>query len=159
MENSITKVYIDAKGAVFFVCPNCSKVKQEQAQAYQNTQGPFHIQCKCGHVYDVEIEFRGSIRKRAGLDGIYISAASPDNWGKMIVKNISVQGCGFETMKANQLHPDDEIKMEFSLDDAKNTLIRKRAFVRSVYKKYVGCKFVEPSGGFDPELGFYLKKL
>jgi ketosteroid isomerase-like protein len=157
--NTITKIYVDAKGSVLFACPNCSKIKKEEAQPYKDTQGPIKIECSCGYAYDVEIEFRRVIRKRARIDGIYISAANPDNWGKMIVKNISIQGCGFETLKTNLFQPDDEVKIEFQLDDAQNSLIRKKALVRSVYKKYVGCQFMESAGDFDPDLGFYLRKL
>jgi hypothetical protein len=62
-------------------------------------------------------------------------------------------------LKTNLFHPDDEVKIEFQLDDAQDSLIRKKALVRSVYKKYVGCQFIEPADGFDPDLGFYLRKL
>ncbi|GAB6272419.1 hypothetical protein KN63_01060 [Smithella sp. F21] len=157
MEQTVMKVYVDANGFVQFACPNCNKMQQEQAKAYQDTKGPVSIQCDCGNVYPVEIEFRKFHRKGTRLDGIYVGVSNPKIWGKMILKNISMQGCGFETMGINPLQPDELIKVEFHLNDAKQSLIKKNAFVRSVFKKYVGCQFQERPNAFDADLGFYLR--
>lgn len=156
---TLSKVFVGAKSFVLFSCPKCNKTTKEQTGPYKGAKGPVNISCPCGHKYDVVIEFRRGIRKIARIDGIYFSAADASVWGKMFVKNISLHGCGFETLKTNPFHPDDEIKIEFQLDDARQSLIKKIALVRSVDKKYVGCQFVEEAGGFDPELGFYLRKL
>ncbi|MEN6374450.1 MAG: PilZ domain-containing protein [Smithella sp.] len=159
MESNIKKIYVDANGLVTLICPNCDLVQKEQAQVYMGTKGPVKIQCKCGNIYDVEIEFRGLFRKEIGLDGIYLTVSNPKNWGKMIVKNLSIQGCKFETLTANLLNPDEEINIEFYLNNAKNSLIKKSAVVRYVNKKYIGCEFKKLPGAFDPDLGFYLMKL
>jgi len=159
MESTIKKIYADANGLVMFVCQDCGKVQKEQAQAYKGIRGPVKIQCKCGNAYDVEIEFRRSCRKETRLDGIYSTASTPGNWVKMIVKDLSMQGCKFETPKANLLNPDEEIKIEFRLNNSKNSLIRKRAIVRYVSNNYVGCEFKESVAALDPDLGFYLRTL
>lgn len=156
---TVTKVFVDAKGFVLFSCPKCNKIKKEYAEPYKGAGGPVKIVCQCGQAHDVIIEFRRVIRKMARIDGMYFHASNSGAWGKMVVKNISLHGCGFETMKANPFQTEDEMRIEFHLDDARQTLIKKKALVRSVDKKYVGCRFVEEAGGFDPELGFYLRKL
>lgn len=158
MVSTVKKVYVDADGLVLFVCPNCGEVQKEQAQVYKNTKGgPINIQCKCGNTYEVEIEFRKLFRKEAKLDGIYSTESNSDNWQKIIVKNISIQGCGFETLKPNLLKPDEEIKIEFKLNNAKKSLIRRRAIVRSICKNYIGCEFIELPA-LDADLGFYLRQ-
>lgn len=157
MESTVMKVYVDAEGAVLHSCPNCNKMRQEQAKLYQGVRPPVKIQCNCGNVYDIEVEFRKFYRKGTTLDGIYVNASNSSIWGKMTLKNISLQGCGFETQKKNLLKPDEEIKIEFHLNNAQNSLIKKRAVVRSVDNNYVGCQFKEIPGSLDPELGFYLR--
>jgi PilZ domain. len=152
-----TKVYVDFKGIVIFVCPNCGDLQKENAETYKNVAGPIKIQCKCGNTYDVQIEFRTSYRKEATLEGRYSTLSNPGKWARIIIKNLSFEGCGFETMAANMLHSDEEIRVEFKLDDIKNSQIKKRAVVRSVQGPYVGCKFKELPGAFDPDLGFYLR--
>ena len=77
----------------------------------------------------------------------------------MIVKNLSMQGCKFETLTANLLNPDEEIKIEFYLNNAKNSLTTKKAVVRYVNKRHVGCEFKALPGALDPDLGYYLMKL
>lgn len=159
MENTIKKVYVDENGLVTLMCPHCGQVQREQAQTYMGIKGPVKIQCNCENIYDIEIEFRSSYRKGTGLDGIYLAASNPNNWGKMIVKNLSMQGCKFETLTANLLNPDEEIKIEFYLNNAKNSLTTKKAVVRYVNKRHVGCEFKALPGALDPDLGYYLMKL
>jgi hypothetical protein len=151
------KIYADVNGTVIFVCQNCGDLQKEKAAIYKNVKGPITIQCKCGNTYDVQIEFRNSYRKEENLEGRYSTLSNPDKWAKMVVKNISLEGCGFETMASNLLQPDEEIKVEFKLNDIKTSQIKKRAVVRSVQGCYVGCQFKELPGTFDPDLGFYLR--
>lgn len=158
MESTSKKIYADANGLVMFVCQDCGKAQKEQAQAYKGTRGPVKIQCKCGNAYEVEIEFRKSCRKETRLDGVY-STSTSSNWGKMIVRDLSMQGCKIETLNASLLHRDEEIKIEFRLNNSKNSLIKKRAIVRYVSNIYVGCEFKESGASFDPDLGFYLRTL
>lgn len=159
MENAVTKKYVDLHGVVVFLCPKCGAVKRENAQVYQEARGPIKIECSCGHTYEVKIEFRKHYRKETKLDGAYITPDAPDRWERLIVKNLSMEGCGFESIRPNLLDPDQEIIIEFELDDAKQSLIRKTAVVCSVYKKYVGCKFKQLPGYIDTDLGFYLRNL
>gem|GEM_PF-549855 len=159
MENASKKVYVDASGIAVFVCQKCGAVKRERAQVYQDAKGPVTIECPCGNTYAVSVEFRKFYRKEAKLFGLYSTASEPGKWEDMTVKNISMQGCGFETVKPNLLDPDQEISIEFHLDDANRSVIRKRAVVCSVYKKYVGCRYIELPGIIDTDYGFYLRNL
>ncbi|MEN6624483.1 MAG: PilZ domain-containing protein [Smithella sp.] len=159
MESNRRKVYTDANGYVIFSCPNCGKMQKEQAQKYKNHKGPIKIQCKCGDFYEVEIEFRKLFRKETRLDGVFTASSKPGNWEKIIVKDLSMKGCKFETLKAIFLNPDEEIKIEFRLNNTKNSLIRKKAIIRHVDKNYAGCEFQDQTGDLDPDLGFYLRSL
>jgi len=152
-----SKVYANIKGIVIFICPNCGDLQKENAATYKNVAGPVKIQCKCGNTYDVQIEFRNTYRKETKLEGTYSTISNPGKSVKIIVTNISFDGCGFETMASNLLQPEEEIKVEFKLDDRKNSQIKKRAVVRSVQGTSVGCKFKELPGAFDADLGFYLR--
>ncbi|HOG11893.1 MAG TPA: hypothetical protein PLR47_02785, partial [Smithellaceae bacterium] len=101
MEKTITKVYVDNEGFVVFVCSKCNLIQKQEAKTYGGAKGPIQVQCTCGNVYDVEIEFRKFYRKGIRVDGLYFGVTNPKIWGKMVLKNVSMQGCGFETMGAN----------------------------------------------------------
>jgi len=153
----IKKLYVTADGTVTFICPKCGSMRKEPAQKYKDHKGTLKIECSCSHSYEVQLEFRKFYRKETNIDGLYIRSSYAGDWGKMVVKNLSMGGCGFETWKKSTLVRGEEIKIEFTLDDRRGSTIKKKAIVTEVEDRYVGCKFVEPPGTYDPDLGFYLK--
>ncbi|MEW6188142.1 MAG: PilZ domain-containing protein [Thermodesulfobacteriota bacterium] len=153
----VKKVFADDKGMVVFHCSRCGKSQKEQAEPFRQVKGPIRIECDCGNAYEVKIEFRASFRKGTDLEGLFSSVSLPGTWMKMRVKDLSFDGCGFETLGANPLRPGDTIRIEFALDNAKKSKIKKAALVRSVKGQTVGCQFDESPGAFDPDLGFYLR--
>ncbi|MBN1363680.1 MAG: PilZ domain-containing protein [Syntrophaceae bacterium] len=161
MNKTIKKIYADENGLVLFVCPKCGEVQKGQAQIYkdQNAKWPVKIHCECGNNYNVIVEKRKFPRKETRLDGTYSTTSNPEKWEKMIVKNLSTQGCGYEMLNPNWLNANEEIRIEFKLDDNKSSPIRKRALVHFVYKNYVSCKFIEQPGGGDPELESYMRNV
>ena len=154
----IKKIYVNPDGTVTFICPKCNCARRESAEQYKDYRGSLRIECTCTNVYEVQLEFRKFYRKEIYLDGLYFISSRPGDWGKMVVRNLSVEGCGFETMKKNNLVAGEEIKVEFMLDDNRNSMIRQKAVVMVSEGQYVGCKFSRPPSLADPDLSFYLRK-
>ena len=157
-ETAIKKLYVNKDGMVTFVCPKCNEARKESAVQYKDQTGTMKFECKCTNVCEVRLEFRQSFRKETFLDGIYFRISHPGDLRKMIVRDLSLLGCRFETMKAHLLDQGEEIKLEFVLDDAKRSTIRKKAVVAHIDERNAGCKFTDPPGSIDPELGYYLRK-
>jgi len=157
-ETDIKKLYVDPTGMVTFICPKCGESRKESAEQYKDQTGTIKVECKCSNVYEVQLEFRKSFRKETFLDGLYYRASHSGDWGKMVVRDLSLGGCRFETSKAHLLDLGEEIKLEFVLDDPRRSNIRKKAVVSVVEGRLVGCKFSDPPGSIDSELGFYLRK-
>jgi hypothetical protein len=157
-ETAIKTLYVDKDGMVTFVCPKCGESRKESVVQYKDQTGTIKIECKCTNVYEVHLEFRKTFRKETSFDGLYFRTSHPGDWGKMIVRDLSLGGCRFETMKAHLLDRGEEIKLEFVLDDARCSTIRKKAVVFDIDGRNVGCKFSDPPGSIDTELGFYLRK-
>ena len=157
-EDTVKKLYVDPDGMATFICPKCGESRRESVVQYKDETGPIRVGCKCSNVYEVRLEFRKYFRKKTYLDGLYFRASQPGALGKMIVKDLSFGGCRFETMNAHMLDRGEEIRIEFELDDARRSMIRKRAVVSDIEGRSIGCKFTHPPGFVDPELGFYLRK-
>ncbi|MEN6320637.1 MAG: PilZ domain-containing protein [Syntrophaceae bacterium] len=151
------KLYVAADGTVTFICPKCGSMVKEPAQKYKDHKGSLKVECSCSHSYEVQLEFRKFYRKETNIAGLYMRSSHAGDWGKMVVKNLSMGGCGFETWKKSTLVQGEEIKLEFKLDNTRGSIIKKKAVVCEVDGQYVGCKFAEPPGAYDPDLGFYLK--
>jgi len=157
-ETAIKKLYVDKEGMVTFICPKCGESRKENVEQYRDQTGYIKIECKCTNICEVQLEFRKAYRKETSLDGLYFRTSHPGDWGKMLVRDLSFGGCRFETLKAHLLDRGEEIKLEFVLDDARRSTIRKKAVVFDIDGRTVGCKFSDPPGGIDSELGFYLMK-
>ena len=157
-ETAIKKLYVDKDGKVTFICPKCGESRRESVEQYKGQTRAIKIECKCTNVCEVQLEFRQSFRKETSLEGIYFRTSYSYDWGKMIVSDLSLGGCGFEKMKTCTLVLGEEIRVEFVLDDHRSSTIKKKAVVWHVKERHGGCKFSDPPGSIDSELGFYLRK-
>jgi len=154
----IKKLYVATDGTVTFICPKCGAVRKESVQLYKERKDPIKIICPCSNIYEVELDFRKFYRKSTHIYGVYLQSTQFSDWEKMVVKNLSMRGCGFETWKTPTLVPGEEIKLEFVLDVPWRPKIKKKAIVREVRGLYIGCQFTDLPGAYDAELGFYLRK-
>jgi PilZ domain len=156
--DTVKKLYVDDHGMVTCHCPKCGESERQSAERFKDIKGPVKIICICGNVYEVMIEFRRFYRKDTKLEGIYQRTSFEGHWGKVIVRNVSSEGCKFELTRKENLAKGEEIKIEFTLDNPRQSLIRKKAIVSVVEGSQVGCKFIEPPGYIDTELAFYLRR-
>jgi hypothetical protein len=154
----IKKLYVAADGTVTFICLKCGAARKESVQQYKDHKDPIKINCPCSNICEVQLEFRKHYRKETHIGGMYLRSSNGGHWGHMIIKNLSMVGCGFETWKTPTLLPGEEIKLEFVLDDHRRSMIKKKAIVHKVRGHYVGCQFSELPGAYNADLGFYLKK-
>jgi hypothetical protein len=156
-ENSreIHNVYVNEGGMAIVVCPHCGKTKTFNAAKFMGRKEPLKIRCTCRSVIRVFFEFRRAYRKETSLTGSYAKLPTCKEWGKMLVKNVSLTGIGFATITMHNLKKNDELEVKFTLDVMKRPEIKKRVVVKVVKDKYIGCEF-EDRGQFVNELGFYL---
>jgi hypothetical protein len=156
-DSFIPKLHPGKDGQVTLICPQCTKTTKEPVERLIVKRGPVKITCFCGNVFPVEIELRSTYRKNMYLDGLYVRTDLKGEWGKMTVKNISLGGLGFEVMSPRHgLQNGETIKVDFNLNDAHNTLIRRHVLIRVIYGRYIGCQFIKSEISMDPDIGFYL---
>jgi len=154
---TVSRVYATNKDKVVFVCRSCGAHKEESMHQYKGRHETVNISCSCGNTYMVQIEYRKNYRKKTKLEGRYKKLAPPNNQGEIIVMDISNGGCHFSVFTSHGLQSGDHVAVAFTLDNSRQTMIRKEAIVRFVNGLYVGCSFITPHGTYDPDLGFYLR--
>jgi len=103
---------------------------------------------------DHEANKRSYYRKSVTLAGNFANQRN-DDFGEMLVEDLSLQGVRFVTLNPHQLRVGDRVVLSFRLDDAKRTEIRRKAEVRSVQDRHVGAQFLH-NASMDKDLGFYL---
>ncbi|MDD5170641.1 MAG: hypothetical protein PHN75_17625 [Syntrophales bacterium] len=104
--------------------------------------------------HELKMAFSG---KKTNLEGTYRKLTPPDLSGKILITEIAADGCLFSAALSHHLKPNDQIGIYFSLDDVRNSMIRKKAVVRKVDGRCIDCRFIIPHGTYDPDLGFYLR--
>ena len=157
--DTVKKLYVDEACMVTFLCPKCGDSRKQSVEKHRDAVGLIRMTCTCGYASEVKLEFRKYFRKETELEGFYYKSLPEGHWGKMIVKDLSILGCRFEMRRKYLLEEGEEIKLQFTLDNPRRSIIRKKAIVSEVEGNNVGCKFVELPGYIDSELGFYLRKI
>jgi hypothetical protein len=154
---TVNAIYIDRQGMISLNCPFCGNNSVKWAESFPNSNQPngISITCSsCGKTYEIQTDVRKHFRKKTFFDGFYSKRVPPGGFEKMTVVDLSLGGCGFLAPGRHSLNPDDQIKLVFNLDNAQHTKIEKAAVVRG---RQIGCEFATTAGGYDPDIGFYLK--
>jgi PilZ domain len=150
------KVYVDDTRQATIICPKCGFEKTVDVTEFKDSQKKLKAKCKCGETYRFIIEFRTKYRKNVRLPGEYI-ANEKEEKGEIIVRELSLTGIRFESLKPHQMSPDDILEVKFRLDNPLRKEIRKLVKVIWIKDRFVGANFTETIF-YEKDLGFYLKK-
>ena len=155
----IKTVYISASNHATFTCPQCEATKTLDVSRYAKMEQTVKVKskCACGHTWTSVLEKRKVYRKHVSLSGTFthIVDNNPVYKGAMVVTDISAGGLKIKLLEPLDLRLDHKLRVEFQLDDARNTLISKNVLVKNIDGIYIGVAYSrsEPD---DPALGFYL---
>lgn len=101
-----------------------------------------------------EIKTKASFRKKVLLSGDYRHFSKKEH-GYIMVKDLSIHGIGFETMRPHNIEPDDILDVTFTLDDSKRSIIKRKVVIHLVEGRYLSAEFYNPPP-YDKNMGFYL---
>lgn len=149
------KVFVKEDNVAVIHCTNCSQVKRVNVGNYRDKKHDVRIKCPCSHNFSVLLDFRQQYRKGIQLKGRFMLINDRDtSWHKFTALNLSKYGIGIEA-PFETLRKDEELLLEFTLDDTKQSQIRKKVIIRHVSGRTLGCQFTE-TVEFEREIGFYL---
>ena len=152
------KIYVRPDNTAVLTCPKCGHQRTINIDSFKEHKSTLKVKCGCQNVFTVNLEFRKRVRKRTHLRGTYVNHSQNESSGNLVVTNISVSGLEFTSIDVANFKIDDELTIEFTLDDEHRSQIKKEAVVRGIRPKTVGCEF--PGSGeytFDGPLGFYIR--
>jgi hypothetical protein len=139
----IQKVYVRPDGTTVVKCHNCGSEKTVDATKLKRGGKPLKMGCSCQEVFQKIFEFRSAYRKKCFLDGYYAKHSKMNEWIKIRINNISITGVRFTTLNRNYLRKGDRLIVRISLDDREKSKIEKRAVVKWVQGRDIGCSFIE----------------
>ena len=148
-------VYVNDANQATIICPKCNFWKEKDATNFKNTQKRLKAKCRCGEIFRFTIEFRKHYRKKVRLPGEYIIQERGEK-GEMIIRELSMGGIRFESLRPHQISTDDTLEVKFKLDNSMRSEIRKLVEVIWVRDNIFGAQYSEPKSS-ETDLGFYLK--
>lgn len=92
--------------------------------------------------------------KKVSLHGTFVHYANKDH-GYLTIKRVSTQGVSFETKSNHAFAIDDMLNIEFTLDNAKRSKIKRQASIQTIDGNYYDAIFYNPPP-YDKDLGFYM---
>jgi hypothetical protein len=147
-------VYVYDDDQATIICDKCGFWKNIDTTNFKNTKKKVKAKCKCGEVFQFTIEFRKNYRKQVKLPGEYTIKGTKEK-GEILVKDLSMRGIRFETVKPHKISTNDTLEVKFKLDNKKKSEICKKYKVMRVRGRTVGANYSDPFYN-DQELGFYL---
>ena len=157
----MVKIYINEDNTAVFICPECQKtsVKDVTKYASLNIIPRLKAKCTCGHSYEVFLEKRKKFRKLTDLTGTYKyipeDTSTQEYTGTMFVKDMSYTGLRIKLQLMPRFKVGDMLWVEFRLDDANRSLIKKKVIVKNMKGLSAGLEYASPQN-HDSVLGFYL---
>jgi PAS domain S-box-containing protein len=155
-----TTLLKDGKTATI-ACKHCNRQKLLDISDIRAIGTRLKATCACGKDMYIKIELRREHRKMVNLDGVFIRghgdrlALKSDDWGRILIDNISRHGIGFKAFDKPDICVNDRFRVKFTLDNTAGSVIQKAVVVRSVAEKAVGCQFVG-TDACDVTIGFYM---
>ena len=151
---NMKKVYADDANRVAIICPKCGFEKMMDTTTFKGTQKTLKGRCRCGETYRFTIEFRKRHRKNVRLPGEYTIQRQGEK-GEIIIRELSLSGIRFESMRPHQILKDDTLDVKFNLDNPLRTEIRKLVKVIWVKDRIAGAHYIETKL-YEKDLGYYL---
>jgi len=150
------RVFMDGLDTARFACPECGREKIMQLSAYdiQKHTTRVRLKCKCGHSRIIILEKMVEGCKSMPLLGTFTAKGRERVSGKMIIKKLNSKGLMLKTNIEQGIPPGLRLFLEFVLDDAKQSIVKKEVVVKAKNGKYLTAEFT--SDLHDDNLGPYL---
>ncbi|MFZ0134497.1 MAG: PilZ domain-containing protein [Desulfobacterales bacterium] len=157
------KVFVTSDQMITFTCPACRQPRVVRVADHKELEktDKLRVTCRhCGHKYPALIERRRQYRKPVNFPGTYTHYVNgkPLGRGSMKVVDLSRTGLKLNMTEKGRFGQGDKLHLQFHLDDANHSLIKKEVEIKKIFGTELGVAFTSshPSDPSDRALGFYM---
>jgi hypothetical protein len=149
------KIVIDSLDTATFICPCCNRKKTLLLAQYR-IEKPTRIRYRCGckETFCAVLERRGKTSREMHLMGTCTSSGEKPWSGRMTVKRLNARGVTLMLNIRQKVMVGNRLLLEFVLDDAKQSIVKKQVVVTATDGPSVSAVFLSQEH-FD-NLGPYL---
>ena len=150
------KIVIDSLDTATFTCPKCGRKKTLLLSRYKIEKPVTRIryQCGCNETFVAMLERKGEKIRQMQLVGTCTNRGEEKWSGRMTVKRLNARGVTLMLNIRQKVTSGARLLLEFVLDDAKQSIVKKQVIVTAVDGPYVSAVFLSREH-FD-NLGPYL---
>lgn len=152
-------IIIDTLDTARLTCPMCKRTKTLQLSEYRLIKRHTRVKykCHCGHTYVAILEKQSSPQPETMLAGTFVSRGNLRCSGRMIIKRLNNKGITLKTNIEQKIIPGLNLILEFVLDDAKQSIVKKQVRVLARNGKYLTAEFTseEHYDNLGPYLFFH----
>ena len=149
------KVYVGYTNQVTIVCPKCGLEKNKIVFKFKDTHKKLKAKCKCGEVFRFILDFRKYYRKNVQLTGECF-VQGKDEKGEILIKDISMTGINFATLKPHNFSKGDLVELKITLDTPIRMEVHTLVKILWIIDRNIGANFNDPKL-LEKDLGFYLQ--
>jgi predicted RNA-binding Zn-ribbon protein involved in translation (DUF1610 family) len=160
---SKAEIFVNQENMALFNCPHCGKMKHVSVAQFKDKKHSLQVKCVCGQTFAADLNFRKKYRKQTKLAGYFCKTAGAPSEIKQLprnctIVNLSLGGMGLRHETALKLAVGDELRVDFVLDDRKQSHMERKIIVRHVGADgYIGGEFCDTNQhAYEKTLGFYL---
>ena len=137
------RIVIDSLDTATLRCPNCDRQKVMQLSQYKIRKPVTRIKCccACGHTFRAVLEQRGRNMKNMHLWGTYASREHERWCGRMTVRRLNSRGVTLMLNLNQKIIPGYKLQVEFVLDDAKQSTVKKEVVVTAADGRFISAEF------------------
>jgi len=155
-DTAMQQAFVKEDDNTTIVCPQCSAARTLSVSQFRHRQHMLKVKCKCGYVFKAQLEFRRHYRKPTDLSGNYSFTPQEMDGTPIKIVNLSLGGASFETRSMHNMQIGQKGYLVFTLDNRKQTIIKKQVVIKTVEPRRIGCEFISDRA-FEKDLGFYLR--
>ncbi len=150
------RIKISSLETARLTCPECRQTKTLQLSEYKLIKRHTRVKytCRCGNTYLSVLEKKAGQDKDTHLAGTFSSNGDTRCAGKMVIKKLNSSGVTLRTNLEQKFIPGSNLRVEFVLDDAKQSVVKKKVRVLARSGRYLTAEFLSKEH-FD-NLGPYL---
>lgn len=150
------RVLIDSLDTARFACPECRREKIMQLSEYDIKKPITKVKCRCrcGHTHRLTLEKKTGSTQNTRLLGTFVSTGTIKCSGKMTIKKLNSKGLLIKTNIEQNILPGLKLFLEFVLDDAKQSIVKKEVVVKAKKGRHLSAEFI--SDEHYDNLGPYL---
>lgn len=154
----IKKYYANKDGQITVQCPSCETIRTISVDCFKNKKHEITIKCSCLNVIGIDIEFRQCYRKKVNIYGNY-KYQKDLNYKDCVIVDLSLTGVAVKITNDSTIKKEDELIINFILDNNKKSKIEKKIIVRhaDLERGIIGGEFIHSNiKSHDIDIYYYL---